>query len=218
MHQRPVPVQKLLLVDGRGVADKETLFRGHHGVLQNVGAQLVDVQLRVLADGHIAEADGRALLRVHHVQHHRVHTVVIKAPLPVLRVVLAGVQQRGAHEFDVVQRRPAIRCLDLVIPVHHHALVAGVHVVVVDVLLHVHDLAFLLALQLRVLAVQQVVVHQVYNKQVPALLDVRDARLPKQLQQVDIPYLDVAQSIVLLRIPEDAVHRRAVLQLLPPVV
>ena len=144
--------------------------------------------------------------------------MVVETALPVLRIVLAGIQQGRTHEFDIVQRRPAVRRLDLVIPVHYHALVAGVHAVVVDILFNVHDFTLLLALQLRIFAVQQVVVHQIDNKQVPTLLDVCDARLPEQIQQVDVPDLDVPQTVVLPAIPEHAVGRRAVLQLLPPVV
>ena len=144
--------------------------------------------------------------------------MVIEAALPVLRVILAGVQQGGAYELDVVQRRPAAGCLDLVIPVHHHALFAGVHTVVIDVLFYINYLALLLALKFRIFLFQQVVVHQIDDEQIPALLDIRNARLPKQVQQVDVPDLNVTQPVVLLAVPEHTVSSRAVLQLLPPVV
>ena len=144
--------------------------------------------------------------------------VVVEAPLPIVGIVLAGVEQLVAHELHVVQQRLPAGALDLVVPVHHHALSAGVHGVVVDVLLHINGVAFQLALQLRVLLLQQILVHQVDHKQVPALLNVRDPRLPEQFQQVDLLNGHIAQAVFLAGIPEHAVGRRAVLQLLPPVV
>ena len=218
MDQGLAPVQELLLVDARAVADEETLLGGHHAVFQDVGGQLVDVELRVLADGDIAEAHRRAFFREHHIQHDGVEAVVVPARVPVVGVVLAGEQQGLAHELGVVQQRLAAGRGRLVVPVHHHALVAGVDGVIVDILLHVHGPAAQMALMLRVLLLQQVLVHQVHDEQVAGLLDVGHARLPKQLEQVDLPDVHVAQAVLLGAVPEHTVGCRAVFQLLPPVV
>ena len=218
MDQGLAPVQELLLVDARAVADEETLLGGHHAVFQDVGGQLVDVELRVLADGDIAEAHRRALFREHHIQHDGVEAVVVPARVPVVGVVLAGEQQGLAHELGIVQQRLAAGGGRLVVPVHHHALVAGVDGVIVDILLHVHGPAAQMALMLRVLLLQQVLVHQVHDEQVAGLLDVGHARLPKQLEQVDLPDVHVAQAVLLGAVPEHTVGCRAVFQLLPPVV
>ena len=75
-----------------------------------------------------------------------------------------------------------------------------------------------MALVLRVLLLQQVLVHQVHDEQVAGLLDVGHARLPKQLEQVDLPDVHVAQAVLLGAVPEHTVGCRAVFQLLPPVV
>ena len=212
------PVFELLLVHAGVGGDEEALLGGHHGVFHDIGGQLVNVDLRVLADGHIAKAHRRPLLREHHVQHHGVEPVVIEAPLPVPFVVLAGKQQRVPHELGIVQDGPPGCALDLVVPIHHHALSAGVHGVVVDVLAHVDGAAAQVPLVLGIPLLQHLLVHQLHQKQVPAVLDVRDPRLPEQLQQVDLPDVDVPQAVVLLAVPEHPIGCRAVLQLFPPVV
>ena len=218
MHQGLVPVQELLLVDAGGAGDEEPLPGGHHGVLQDVGRELVDVELGILADGDVSEAHRRSLLGKEHIQHHRVEAVVIPAPLPVVRVVLAGIEQGVPYEFYIVQYRLSGRAALLVIPVHHHALAAGVHRVVVDVLLDVDGPSAQVPLVLRVLLLQQLLVHQLREEQVAGLLDVGDARLPEQFEQVDLPDVDVAQAVLLLGVPKHTVGRRAVFELVPPVV
>ena len=117
-----------------------------------------------------------------------------------------------------MQQRPARGGGGLVVPVHHHALACDVHGVVVDILLHVDDAAAQVPSVLRVLLLQQVLVHQVHDKQVAGLLNVGDAGFPEDFQQVDGADVDVAQAVVLGAVPEHAVYRRSVFQLLPPVV
>ena len=132
-----------------------------------------------------------------------------------LRLVLAGKQHLAAHEFAVVQHRLAQPCGLFVVPVHHHALVAGVHVVVVDILLDVDDLAPQLALQLGILLLQQVVVFQVHHEQVPAGLQIRDPRLPEDVQDVHKPDVHVSQAVLERLVPEHTLGAHAVLQLVP---
>ena len=181
MDQGLGPVQKLLLVDPGAVRYKKPLFQGHHGVFQDIRRQFIDIELGVLADCHVAKSYRRPLFGEHHVQHHGVLAVIVPAPLLVLRLVFGGEQQGISHKLGVVQHRLAGGRLDLVVPVHHHALAAGVHGIVVDVLLHIHSPALQVALVLGVLLLQQVLVHQIHDKEVSAALDVRDPRLPKEL-------------------------------------
>ena len=72
MDNRLVPVHELVLVDVGGIGCEVPALRRHHGIFKDVAGQLVDVKLRVLADRHIAEADGRSLLREQHIQNDRV--------------------------------------------------------------------------------------------------------------------------------------------------
>ena len=51
---------------------------------------------------------------------------------------------------------------------------------------------------------------------VPAVLYVLYAGLPKEIQQVDFLYLDIAQAVILLRIPEYALAGCSLLELIPP--
>ena len=146
--------------------------------------------------------------------------MVVPAPLGVGRVVLAGKERlvHPAHELDVVQHRPPVRAVDLVVPVDHQALPAHVDALVVQVFLHVDGRAAHLPLVLGILPVQQILVHQLHHEEVPAVLQVRHPRLPEELEQVDAADADVPQAVFLALVPEHAVGRRAVLELLPPAV
>ena len=92
--------------------------------------------------------------------------MVVEAALFVFRVIFGGVQQIVAHKLDVVENGFAVGGLDLVVPVHHNSLIAGVHSIVVEVFLYVHGVAFGLALKLRVFLIQQIFVHQLHQEQV----------------------------------------------------
>ena len=140
--------------------------------------------------------------------------MVVKAPLRVFRLVFAGVKQTVTAELRVVQHRPSVGA-DLVIPVHDHALPGQIDRVVIVILFDFHGVAAETALVLRILRFQILRIHKIYNEQVLALLDVGDPRLPEDLQQVDPDDVDVAESVLLLIVPENAVDRSAVLQLVP---
>ena len=143
--------------------------------------------------------------------------MVVKAPVFHGRVVLAGIQHHPVAVFAVVQHRlPAWQSL-LVVPVHHHALVAGVHAVIVDVLCHVQTVARV-PLHLRILAFQLVVVRKAQAEQVRAVLHILHARLPVQHQDVDAFDADLAKAPSRRRVPEHALHAGACLQLPPPCV
>ena len=218
MDNGVVPVLELLHVHVCAAAHKETPLGGHHGVFQDICKEFVNVKLRVFADRHVTEADGRTLFGEHHIQDNGVQAVVVVAILAVLGVVLGGIQQVITHELDVVEDGFAVGGLDFVIPVHHNGLVAGVHGIVVEVLFHIHGVALGLALQLRVFLIQEIFVHQLHNEQVAAVLDIGNAGCPEQFQQVDFLHVHVAQSVFLVLVPEHAVGSGTVFQLLPPVV
>ena len=118
--------------------------------------------------------------------------MLIDAALPEPGVVLAGKQQGVAHKLHIVQHRLSAGRFDLVVPIHHHALAFHIDGVVIDILLHIHHAAAHLPLVLRVLLVQHLLVHQVHNEQVAALLDVGDTRLPEDFQQVNGGDVDVS--------------------------
>ena len=106
--------------------------------------------------------------------------------------------------------------LPLVIPVHHHALFAGVDVLVADVLPHGDAAAARLALQLRPPGRQTVVVGQRQREEVGRVLDVLHARLPVQHQKVHAPDGDVPKALPQRRVPEDALDAGTLLELAPP--
>ena len=90
----------------------------------------------------------------------------------------------------------------LIVPVHHDTLFRCVYVVVIDILACFYRLAAELTFQLRIFLREHIVVAQAHMEDVPAVLYVLYAGLPEEIQQVDFLYLDVAQAVVLLRIPE----------------
>ena len=53
---------------------------------------------------------------------------------------------------------------------------------------------------------------------IPALLDVRHARLPKYLKQINAFDIDVPESVFLFGVPKDAISPGTMLELFPPVV
>ena len=144
--------------------------------------------------------------------------MVVEAAISALRVILTGVKQRVSHELDIVDQGFSVGGLDLVVPVHHDALVAGVNGIVVDIFLHIHGVAAHSAFQLRVLLIQQVIVHQINDKQVAGLLNIGNSGFPEQFQQVDFPDVDVSQAVILGGVPEHAIGGGSMFQLLPPVV
>ena len=106
--------------------------------------------------------------------------------------------------------------LPLVVPVHHHALFAGVDVPVADVLSHGDAAAARLALELRPPGRQTVVVGQRQREKVGRVLDVLHARLPVEHQQSHAPDGDVPKALPQRRVPENALDAGTLLELTPP--
>ena len=105
----------------------------------------------------------------------------------------------------------------LIVPVHHDALAARINGVVVHVGRHIHRAARA-ARHLRPLRGQPLVVHKGEAEKVRAVLNVHYARLPEQHQQVHAAYNDIASAVPLALIPENALHARTLLELVPPCV
>ena len=231
------PVGVLLLVDGAVRADEEPGRGGGQGVFEDGLVHEVDLLLGTLAQVHVAVAAGGALLREEDVEDEGVLAVVVPAPpghaLPCRhllhdglaalvhadhlllgghgRVVLRGVEDGLAAELAVVE--PAVL---LVVPVHHQGLVGGIHGVVVEIAAHREGAAPQFARQLGVLGKQLLVVHQLRGEEVGGILDIGDAGLPEEVEEVHAPQADVAQTAELAAVPEHAVDGAAGLQLVPP--
>ena len=103
----------------------------------------------------------------------------------------------------------------LVVPVHYHALVVRVHVVVIDIAPRVGHAAQLV-LELRVRLLQQVIVLKRHNEHVSTLVDVVHARLPVDRKQVNALDRHVAQAVLRVFVPHHGQHARAALELAPP--
>ena len=134
-----------------------------------------------------------------------------------LRLVLRRKKDGLADELDVVQDAPAAHAL-FVVPVDHGALVGGVHGLVVEIPARRKAAAAQLSRKLRPLLDQRLVVRQLHVKEIPALLQVGDPRLPIEIQRIDAFDRNVAPAAVPAPVPEDAVDGNARLELLPPVV
>ena len=215
MHDVPAKVCQLFLVHACRVAQHIPLLRGQLHVLVHGVVHLVNGGLGVLHHVDVPKARRAVLFPEQRVEHKGVFPVIVKAPVPHGRVVLAGIQHHAVAVFAVVQHRLSAGQGLFVVPVHHHALVAGVQAVVVDVLCHVQAVAGV-SLELWVLAFQLVVVGQAQAEQVRAVLHVLHARLPVQHQDVDALDADLAQSAPRRRVPEHALHAGSGLELAPP--
>ena len=126
-------VKQLLYVNIDIFGGKETPFRIENGRLQNVAHDLVNVELRVLAYRNEAKAYGRVFFGVKSVKHHGIKTVIVKTTFGEIRLVLGGIKESLAAEFDVMKHNPAAYAL-FIIPVNHKHLVRRVNVLVVNVL------------------------------------------------------------------------------------
>ena len=101
-----------------------------------------------------------------------------------------------------------------VVPVDDDALVRRVHCVVVEILRQLHAAAS--GTRIRPCGRNVVVVHERAYEEVAAGLNVGDARLPEQVQQVELPHGHVAETAASGAVPEHAVGRAPVLELVPP--
>ena len=129
-------------------------------------------------------------------------------------VVFARVEQVTPGEFHEVQRRSAAGQRLFVVPVDDDALVRRVHCVVVEILRQLHAAAS--GTRIRPCGRNVVVVHERAHEEVAAGLNVGDARLPEQVQQVELPHGHVAETAAAGAVPEHAVGRAPVLELVPP--
>ncbi len=215
MHEIARPVGVLLLVDRAVRANEEPRPRGHQRALQDHLIQPVDVHLRLLAHVDVAEARGRIRLHKLRVEHEGIQPVVVISAQAVPLVVLRRVQKVPAHELRVVHHRaPAAPAL--VIPVHHHAALAGLRRGGQRAVRQRR--AVQPPPEKRPAVDQRLVGHALHVEHVPRGLQTAHARLPVQAQKLDLSNVDVAQPVRAVRVPEHAGHARAALELRPPYV
>ena len=136
--------------------------------------------------------------------------MIIERPALVFR----GVKQRVADVLDIVQHLPALFPL-LVVAVDHCALAARRDGVVADEAARREAAAAQRAPQLWPALLQLLVILQRGVEKIAAVLDVRHARLPEEVEQVHRADRDVAQPVQPGGVPHHLVNARAGLQLLP---
>ena len=210
-------VGEFVFIHSSVAADEESRSGVRQRVLRDGLIQSVDICLRILAHVDVAEARRRAFHLKQRVKDKRILSVIVPAAIRQIRVILRGVQHLVPHILAVVQHDSSAAAL-FVVPVHHSALVCGVHAVIVEILAHLASLAAELSHQLRILLLQQVVVHKCHLKQVPAVLDIFHARLPEQVQQIHPPDGNIPQSVELRLVPEDTVYPCAAFELVVPCI
>ena len=215
MDDVPAEIRQLLLVDACRIAEHIALLGRQQNVLVHGMVHLVNGVLAVFHHIDVPKARGAVLLHEEHIEHKGILSVVIQAPVRQLRVILAGVQHNAVAELAVVQHPAARRVRALVVPIHHHALVRGVHAVLVDVAGYVQHPGGM-ACQLGILGRQLGSVLQAQAEKVGRVLNVRHARLPVEHEQVHGPHGDVSHAAPLGRVPEDAGDAGALLELAPP--
>ena len=153
---------------------------------------------------------GRSRFNDDRLTRHRINRLLCRT----LHVVLGSVNNVVAHELTILQGVLATDIL-VVIHVNDRVLVLGVHMVVVKELGTHEGLAFQLALQLGVLLLQDILVPQLCMEEVTASLNVGNAGLPIDIEQVDTLHSDITEAVQLGFIPNHLIHARAGLDLLP---
>ena len=104
--------------------------------------------------------------------------------------------------------RSSVSTLLLIVPIHNYGLVGSVHLVIVDILGNIHCSRGQLALELRVRTNKKVIVLEFYMEDIAGLLDILDTRLPKEIDNVNLPYADIPKTIEFALIPKDTVYTR----------
>ena len=238
MYERLRQVGVLRLVQAAVTAYEPARRHVGQHVLKQCAVHQVDVLLRVAAQVHVAEAAVRiALLREQRVEHEGIAPVGVQSRLRVraahlpqacrprgrirdrhgdgLRLVLRGEQQLVPGVLGVVQHRPAALPF-LVIHVRHQRLIPCVGRFLRAVAAQHAAAGGQPSRQMRVTPLQCLRIREFRVEYPAAVLYVRHAGLPEQIQQVDLPDGDIPQPVVPGRIPEHAVHAGAALELVPP--
>ena len=216
MNEIICSIGKLFLVHSAVGADEVTRPRVKQHVLKNCLVAAVNILLSALADINIAKSGRSALAAHERIKHERVQAVIVPAAICVFRVILRSEKRfvLPCYEFTVVQERLAVRTALLIVPVYYGGLVIVVNCVVVDVPGHVNSRVRKTVSQLRVLVFQNVIVLKGDIEDVPALLDIRDAGFPEEVNQINAGNVDISEAVVLTRIPEHAIHAGAALNLI----
>ena len=227
MDDRLAQVQEFPLIHIAVIAGEEPGHGAHHGILDEAGLHQVDLGLRIPAHIHIAIAAGASFDGVQRVHDVGILAVIVEAGLSHgrpddlahvihdrLLFVLRGIKHLVPDELAVVQDVPAIPPAP-VIDLDHRGLVLCLHAVIVEELAAHETVAFQLALDLGILLLQHILVHQLCVEQVPALLDIRHTGLPVQVQQIDPRDADIAQAVQLILVPYHLEAAGAGLALLP---
>ena len=205
MNEIPAQIGVFLLVDRPVHPDKiPGPGRGEH-VLQNGLVAPVHILLGGLGHIDVAKAAGASRRAEQGVHDKGVQPMVIPPPLPVLMSVFRGKQHRVPYEFAVVQHLFSLLRL-FVVPVDDGSFVRGVHPVLGLGLLARVRLSGQLPLQLGVGFQQPVIVLHPQIKQIPGLLQVRNAAFPVQVQHIHPAQGNVSQAALLFRVPEDPVN------------
>ena len=217
MHDVPAEIGQLFLVDPCRVAEHVPLLCAQQHVLVHGMVHLVNGRLAVLHHIDVSKARRAVLLHKQRVKYKGVLSVVVQAPFCQRRVVLAGVQHHAVAELAVVQHHAATGIRPLIVPVHHHALGAGVLPFIVDVPGHIQHTGGA-APQLRIPGAQLGRILKAQAEKVRRRLNICCARLPVEHQQVHAAHRNVADAAAHCRVPEDAGHAGAGLELAPPAV
>ena len=209
-------IEELLLVD-RAVAALEVAGRGaHHGVFQEGGLHEIDLGLAVAAEVNETVAAGAALHGEERVENEGIAPVVIESGGEALLIldIFTGIEQRVSHIAAVVQQVPTALAF-FIVDLDDGGLAVQGHAVIVEEARGGKTAVFELPLQLRPGLLQPVVVLQASVEQIAALLQIALARLPEDVEQVHALDGDVAETVCLVRVPEDLVGSGAGLELLP---
>ena len=227
IHQRITQIQELICIYAAVLPSEVSGNRTNHGILYEAGIQQVNNRLGIAADIHIAIATGATLNGIQGIKHigelamviqagncHRLNKLLGNSINGGLRFILSSKQHLISNILAVLQRVLAVHDL-VVIDLDNRVLIRSVHIIVIQELGTHEGFALELAFQLGIELLKHILVTKLSMEEVPAALDIRNTRLPVDIQQIHTLHGDITQAIKLVSIPDNLVNTGAGLQLLP---
>ena len=180
-------VQELLLIDA-AVRPHEVSRRGSgHSVSEDGRSEQVRTHLAVRTNVNVAVACRRAFHREQSIEHIRIKPVLIEPRLRTFRIILRCIEDLIAHVLAVVQL-----AVLLVVCIDDGSLVVSGYLIIRGLLDRDDEIAQPLFFKLGILLQEHVLLDHLHVKDHAAVLQMLDARLPEQIEDVapcdvDIP-------------------------------
>ena len=230
-------VTKLFLVDASIASGEVSRCCTGLTILHDSFIHLINLHLGVSADVRKSVSADASLYRIQCLYNERILRMVIQTSLRDahlsgrnlkrnsglhihllahrnVSLVLRSIQNDVVYILYKLQRTLAV-ILGMVVPIDHHALLGRIHVVIVQILRKCDAVTAKFTHTLRISLFKERIVHKLGMEQMRRLLDIRNARLPEEVDKVNLLDTDVPKTVVLATIPEYSLGASAMLEHIP---